>query len=139
MYQANIISSNIVRLGGRSYNQRMKISEPGGASRSRLLRLNSDLEGLYELMYEHWRELDRNVYSVIDPQLSILLETLQELIKAYGNLSENYKFTDEIKRLEMNYSALMELKSDIQNFGLNQQIDLELKEILEMGSIKVIN
>ncbi|MDE5888366.1 MAG: hypothetical protein K2H46_12385, partial [Muribaculaceae bacterium] len=102
MCRTSAISDNIVRLGGRTYTQRMRMSNPGGISRLKLARLNNDLDILYEKLYFFWNSFTEKDFLIILPQLTILLETINDLLKAYKKItlkSDTGLQTDRLKKI----------------------------------------
>lgn len=134
MCQTSLISNSIVRLSTRSYKQRLDIAIPDGYSVSRLVRLNKDLDSFYELLYSQWQTVTEEDYHVFGQQLGIMLETLRNLLKACKKLPQNLGLRKEVEKLDMNYSAIHELNSDIVNFKIKMPKDAEIKKIMSHAS-----
>lgn len=134
MCQTSLISSNIVRLSTRSYRQRLEAVTPGGYSVARLARLNKDLDGFYELLYDQWQTVTEEDYNIFGPQLNIMLATLKELLNTCRKLPQKSGLSKEVEKLDMNYSALYEVNSDIVNFKIKISKDTEIKELMNRAS-----
>lgn len=134
MCHTNLISDSIVRLSTRSYRQRLDAAKSDGYSAGRLARLNKDLDNFYELLYSQWQTVTAADYSIFGEQLNIMLETLKGLLKACKKLAKQIKFGNELKRLEMNYSAIYELNSDIVNFKIKMPNDSEIAGLMSRAS-----
>lgn len=134
MCQANLISDNIIRLGTRSYRQRLEAVAPDGYSVSRLARLNKDLDDFYELLYSQWQSVTAEDYKVFGPQLNIMLATLKDLLSVCRKRSKEPRLYKEIQRLGMNYSAIHEVNSDIVNFKIKMPQDTEVKTLMNRAS-----
>lgn len=133
MCQTGLISNQIVRLGTRSYKQRME-AKSKGYSISQLARLNKDLDDLYELLYSQWDSVTENDYKVFGGQLQIMLGTLKELYHVCKNMSQGAIFEKETEKLAMNYSAIYEVHSDIVNFKIKAAQNMELKSLMQQAS-----
>lgn len=130
MCQAEIISHNVSRLGKRTYSHRLEISSPNEYHLSQLVRLNHELDNLYELIYDGWREITEEDYRIFGEKFSIMLQTLKQLYNACRKLPRERGFREETKRLGMNYSALYELHSDIVNFCIKMPKNQEIKQLM---------
>lgn len=133
MCQTALISNQIVRLGTRSYKQRLE-AKSKGYSISQLARLNKDLDGLYELLYSQWNMVTEHDYKVFGGQLQIMLGTLKELYLVCKNMSQGAIFEKETEKLAMNYSAIYEVNSDIVNFKIKAKHNMELKLLMKQAS-----
>lgn len=138
MCQTTMISSRVSRLGRRSYAHRMDVATPGGYSVSQLARLNRELDGLYELIYEDFGTITEQDYAVFGGQLDLLVKTLKGLYDDCLHSSVRRVLRDEVERLGANYSALYELNSDIVNFRIKAPRNAELQAIMVKAS-QVIN
>ena len=128
-----MISNQILRLGTRSYKQRLE-AKSKGYSISQLARLNKDLDGLYELLYSQWNMVTEHDYKVFGGQLQIMLGTLKELYLVCKNMSQGAIFEKETEKLAMNYSAIYEVNSDIVNFKIKAKHNMELKLLMKQAS-----
>ena len=131
MCQTALISNNIVRLGTRSYKQRIEAVSDNRYSVNQLARLNRDLDDFYELLYEQWNSVTERDYQIFGPQLQIMLTTLKELYMLCKNMAKGANFEKETEKLGMNYSAIYEVNSDILNFKVNMKKDNEIRELME--------
>ena len=138
MCQATVISSTVKRLGRRSYTHRMEVATPGGYSESQLARLNRELDGLYELIYEDWGTITEQDYAVFGGQLELLVKTIKQLYDDCRRSDARCQMKDELERLGMNYSALHELNSDIVNFRVKAPRNAKLQLMMSKAS-KVLN
>lgn len=131
MCQTAIISKNVVRLGRRSYNHRMEVATPGGYNVIQLSRLNRELDSLYELIYEDWGSITEQDYAVFGGQLALLVKTIKLLYDDCRKSPIRLGMRDELERLEMNYSLLYELNSDIVNYRIKAPHDAALQDIMK--------
>lgn len=111
-----MISNNISRLSTRSYKHRLEVVSPNQYRVSQLARLNRELDNLYELIYDQWRTVTEEDYRQFGGQFQLLLETLKGLYLSVRKLPKSMGLSQEAENLEMNYSALYEVNSDIVNF-----------------------
>ena len=131
MCQTALISKNVVRLGRRSYNHRMEVAAPGGYNVIQLSRLNRELDSLYELIYEDWGSITEQDYAVFGGQLALLVKTIKQLYDDCRKSPVRLGMRDELERLEMNYSLLYELNSDIVNYRIRAPHDAALQGIMK--------
>lgn len=134
MCQTMLISNNIVRLGTRSYKQRMEVLASKGCRVTQLARLNRDLDDFYELLYSQWNSITENDYNFFGSQLLVMLETLKGLHQICMSLSTDLNYQKEVEKLAMNYSAIYEVNSDIVNFKIKVKEDVELKALMKQAS-----
>ena len=134
MCQTMLISNNIVRLGTRSYKQRMEALASKDCRVTQLARLNRDLDDFYELLYSQWNSVTENDYNFFGSQLLVMLETLKGLYQICMNLSTDLNYQKEVEKLAMNYSAIYEVNSDIVNFKIKAKEDVELKALMKQAS-----
>lgn len=127
MCQTAIISNRMVRMSRRAYTHRLEIVTPNTYRVNQLVRLNRDLDALYELVFSQWRSITAADYRVFGGQFKLLLETIASTIHA-GRLPKEAGLYEEAKRLGMNYSALYELNSDIVNFGINAPNNTKIQQ-----------
>ena len=131
MCQTEVISNAVVRLGRRSFTHRMDVARPNGYGTEQLARLNRELDNLYELIYEDWRNISETDYAVFGGQLVILVKTVKQLYDDCRRLTDNTKMKKEVEKLGMNYSALYELNSDIVNFCIKMPKNQEMKSLMK--------
>ena len=131
MCQTEVISNAVVRLGRRSFTHRMDVARPNGYGTEQLARLNRELDNLYELIYEDWRNISETDYAVFGGQLVILVKTVKQLYDDCRRLTDNTKMKKEVEKLGMNYSALYELNSDIVNFCIKMPKKQEMKSLMK--------
>ena len=131
MCQTEVISNAVVRLGRRSFAHRMDVARPNGYGTEQLARLNRELDNLYELIYEDWRNISETDYAVFGGQLVILVKTVKQLYDDCRRLTDNTKMKKEVEKLGMNYSALYELNSDIVNFCIKMPKNQEMKSLMK--------
>lgn len=129
-----LISNHIVRLGTRSYKQRMEAATSNGCHVMQLARLNRDLDNFYELLYDQWDSITEQDYKTFGPQLQIMLSTLKELYDTYKKMPSSLGLKNETEKLGMNYSAIYEVDSDIRNIKINAAKDSEMKSLLQKAS-----
>lgn len=100
--------------------------------------LISDLDTFYDLLYDQYSTITKSDYEIFGVQFTELLETLKELISTLHKIKGNSDITIKIQKLEMSYSALYELNSDIINFKLNP-VDDDLLAIMASASKAIDN
>ena len=138
MCQTAVISNTVKRLGRRSYTHRMEVATPGGYNAAQLMRLNRELDSLYELIYDDWNTITEQDYAVFGGQLSLLVSTLKQLYDDCRKSILRSAMHGEVERLGMNYSALYELNSDIVNYRIKAPRNTELQMMMSKAS-KVLN
>jgi len=94
----------------------LEVVTPNQYRASQLARLNRELDNLYELIYDQWRTVTEEDYRQFGGQFQLLLETLKGLYQSVRKLPKSMGLSQEAENLEMNYSALYEVNSDIVNF-----------------------
>ena len=134
MCQTAVISNRVSRLGRRSYAHRMEVATPGGYNVSQLARLNRELDGLYELIYDDFGTITAEDYAVFGGQLELLVKTIKSLYDDCRRSSERRALRYEVERLRANYSALYELNSDIVNFRIKAPRNAELQEMMSQAA-----
>lgn len=130
MCQTTIITNKVERLSKRSYSHRLDMAVPNRYHVSQLVRLNRELDGLYELIYNDWRTITEEDYKMFGGQFVILIQTIKQLYDACKKQPKAMGLSEETKRLGMNYSALYELNSDIVNFCIKMPKNEEMKKAL---------
>ena len=116
MYQTSVITNRVERLSKRSYSHRLDVATPNRYHVAQLVRLNRELDSLYELIYDEWRTITEVDYKMFGGQFVILIQTIKQLYDACRKQPKSMGLGEETKKLGMNYSALYELNSDIVNF-----------------------
>ncbi len=119
-----------MRLSRRSYNHRLEVATPNTYRVSQLMKLNRELDNLYELIYSEWRTVTEEDYRVFGGQFQIMLQTLKQLYESCRKQQKQMNLGDEVKKLGMNYSALYELNSDIVNFSIKLPKNQTMKQLL---------
>ena len=112
------LSKQIVNLGTRSYRQRMEAESSMNYRVTQLARLNRDLDNFYEQLYQQYPSVTASDYKVFSSQLKIMLSTVKALYDVCRKMPSDLGFAHETDKLGMNYSALYEIKHDIENFRL---------------------
>lgn len=64
MCQTTVITNKVERLSKRSYSHRLDMAVPNRYHVSQLVRLNRELDGLYELIYNDWRTITEEDYKM---------------------------------------------------------------------------
>jgi len=134
MCQTALISSNIIRLGTRSYRQRMEAVVSNQYRVTQLARLNRDLDDFYELLYSQWNSVTEEDYNKFGGQLQIMLETLKDLFDLCKQMSQDGTFSKETEKLGMNYAAIYEMNSDMVNFKIKAKKDADLQQLMKRAS-----
>lgn len=135
MHPTSSISDRIVSLGTRSYRQRLETLSGMAMTEQKLKKLNRDLDDLYELLYERINSISEAEVRSINPLLNELIKSVKALYSACRKSGSKLTDVRETERLGMNYSALQELYSDMQNFRLPSEEDKELKTLLSQAAI----
>lgn len=89
----------------------------------KLVRLNKDLDDLYELLYGRFNTITETEVKGLSPLLQELLKTIKGLYSTYRKPAKRLHIEEEISRLGMNYSALQEIYDDMQNYRLPSEED----------------
>lgn len=130
-----LLSDCIVSLGTRSYLQRLETLSGMVMTEQKLKKLNRDLDDLYELLYERINTISEAEVRSISPLLNELIKSVKALYSVCRKSGSKLTGVKETERLGMNYSALQELYSDMQNFRLPSDEDKELKALLSQAAI----
>lgn len=130
MCQTALISRSIVRISARSFEHNLEAVSGVSVTLNKLIRLNNALDRLYESIYEEFNDITPDDYKIIEPQLLLLLNTLKGLCNTYKKMRTTGRYSEEIAKLGMNYSALYELNYDIKNFRV-KKIDPEFSSLLQ--------
>ena len=121
---------NITQTGSRLYLYRMLTVGHNTPDLDKLSALNKKLDTIYRKIYHLQPTISSEDTDQITGRLSILLSTVKDLIKSL----KGYASAKEVESLRMNYSALYELNSDLENFK-SQTSDLsELQHLLSQAS-----
>lgn len=132
-----MISNNISRLSTRSYKHRLEVVTPNQYRASQLARLNRELDNLYELIYDQWRTVTEEDYRQFGGQFQLLLETLKGLYLSVRKLPKSMGLFQEAENLEMNYSALYEVNSDIVNFCIKLPQNERFQKAMDEASKRI--
>ena len=135
MHQNSSLSDRIVSLGTRSYRQRLETLSGTGLTEHKLKKLNKDLDDLYELLYERINDITETEVKSISPVLNELIKSVKALYSTCRKSVSKLAKSKETERLGMNYSALQELYSDLQNFRTSSENDAELRILLSKAAI----
>ncbi|MDE5847747.1 MAG: hypothetical protein K2H71_10390 [Muribaculaceae bacterium] len=100
----------------------------------KLRKLNRDLDDLYDLLYDRINSISEAEVRSISPLLSELIKSVKALYVICRKPVSGIATDKETERLGMNYSALQELYSDLQNFRLPSDEDKELKNMLSKAA-----
>lgn len=120
MCQTELISKSIIRLSKRSFANRLDILSPEVMERKRMfVKLNSQLNRLYEQLYDSYQEITEKDYEVFAPYLSVLIETLKELETTCKQSRYKVQLADCLVNLRMNIVAIEEIDYDIRHFKIN--------------------
>ena len=103
---------------------------------TQLVRLNRELDSLYEFIYDDWRTITEEDYKMFGGQFVILIQTIKQLYDACKKQPKAMGLNEETKRLGMNYSALYELNSDIVNFCIKMPWRRERSIVLLLSSAR---
>lgn len=134
MHQISSISDRIVSLGTRSYRQRLEALSGVAMTEHKLKKLNKELDDLYELIYDRINSISEAEVRIISPLLNELTKSVKGLYTVCRKSGLMLATGKETERLGMNYSALQELYSDLQNFRLPSKEDRELKDLLSRAA-----
>jgi len=131
MCQTSVITNRVERLSKKSYSHRLYVAAPNRYHVAQLVRLNRELDSLYEFIYDDWRNITEEDYKMFGGQFVILIQTVKQLYDACRKQPKTMGLSEETKRLGMNYSALYELNSDIVNFCIKMPKNEEMKKALQ--------
>lgn len=92
------------------------------------------MNALYELLYAEFNDINKADYSVIGPQLNILLKTVKDLYTTFEHTASRTFLKKEIDELKGNYSALYEINDDMIRYRLNASPDKKLSATLKEAS-----
>lgn len=134
MCRTAIISDTIVRLGTRSFRQRLEAASGMKYKLAQLASLNRDIETLCELLHTDYNSITEADYSIFGPQLDMMIESIGELITICSRMPESYRFGNETERLAMNKSGLSEIKYDIENYRLSSETRQRFSPLLSSVS-----
>lgn len=134
MCQRVLISKNIRSISTRSFESNLEAASGMGVSLLKLTRLNRSIDSLYELLYSQFNDITAEDYKTIGPQLTFLLQTVKNLYQYCKSLKTVTVVNKEIENLWHNYSALYELKGDLEKFRLNPITDCNLSKALSLAS-----
>ena len=70
MCQTSIITNRVERLSKRSYSHRLDVATPNRYHVTQLVRLNRELDSLYEFIYDDWRTITEEDYKMFGYRLS---------------------------------------------------------------------
>lgn len=135
MCQTALISEKIVRLGTRSFKQRLEAVSGHEYSVTKLSRLNRSLADFYDFLHTQLNGVTQKDYKIFGPQLSILLSTLKDLYKTCQSLPKSWGFATETDKLGKNYSALYEIESDLRTFKDGKTSNPEIKDLLSKAGV----
>jgi hypothetical protein len=135
MCQTTVISDKIVKLGTRSFKQRLELASGTRFTASKLITLNRGLDKLYDFLYSNFNTVTENDYNTFGPQLDILLQTLKELYSTCERTPDSWGLLEETDKLVRNYSALYEINKDFMNFRIENHTDKEMNSILSSASV----
>lgn len=134
MCQTAQISKNIRSISVRSFERNLEASSGMEVSALKLARINKSMDSLYDLLYSEFNDISSDDYKVIGPQLAFLLQTVKNLCLFYKTSSPSKAVKCEIDNLWNNYSALYELKGDLERFRLNKNPNPRLNNALKVAS-----
>lgn len=129
MCTTTAIQKNIVRLGTRSFRNRMEMAGGGFDSARKLANLNRSIDKLYDCIYSESENMTGDQYNEFAPQLHILISTIKELYTCCRKSSFKEEMREEISELSKNYSALYELYVDLKRSFAHKEtrlVDAEL-------------
>lgn len=134
MCQRAWISKNIRSISVRSFERNLEATSGMEVSALKLARLNKSIDSLYELLYSEFNDISSEDYKIIGPQLVFLLQTVKNLYLFYKRTPPPNAVKCQIDNLWNNYSALYELKSDLERFRLNENPNPRLNNALKKAS-----
>lgn len=134
MCQRVLISKNIRSISVRSFERNLEATSGMEVSALKLARINKSMDSLYELLYSEFNDISSDDYKVIGPQLVFLLQTVKNLYLYYKTATPSKAVKGEIDNLWNNYSALYELKGDLERFRLDEKPNPRLNNALKTAS-----
>ena len=127
MCEVSVISKSMIRLSRRTFAERINLLSDCRKENS-LARLNAQIKKLTKNLRTQFSTITEKDYGILKPYLSLLIETLTGLFKAYQN---SYSF-EETEILKTNISDLKEIDSDIYNFRVKIFKNPEYQEVMSM-------
>lgn len=124
------ISNSILILGTRTYRQHLRAVSRPLIPTSGLSRLAEDLENFYMSLHAQWNSITEEDYSMFGGQLTVVLETLHQMIKAYRVAAPNTWINRDLDRLEAVYNDLVELDNDIRQFKIRLPKDADMPDLM---------
>lgn len=134
MCERVLISKNIRSISIRSFERNLEATSGMEVSALKLARINKSMDSLYGLLYSEFNDISSDDYKVIGPQLVFLLQTVKNLYQYYKTATPSKAVKGEIDNLWNNYSALYELKGDLERFRLNEKPNHRLNNALKTAS-----
>ncbi len=131
MCQVAVLSRSLSDLSKRSFTQRVDaISGQETRIKTRLTRLNNQLDDLCEQLYDAYSDIVESEYMAIKPYLTLLIDTLKDLYRFYKGHSTD-GISDYLCRLQTNISAIEEIDADIRNFKINLYRNPRYQSVVE--------
>lgn len=137
MCETAIIKDHIIKLGKRSFVQRFEAVEKDALTVRKLAGLNRSLDDFYELLYEQFNTITEKDYKIFGSQMDILIKTVKELYDTCRATLSGDMMREETEKLGKNYSALVEIDSDIREFRIKQntETEKEMASLLTQASL----
>ena len=86
MCQASVITNRVERLSKRSYSHRLDVATPNRYHVTQLVRINRELDSLYEFIYDDWRTITEEDYKMFGGQFVILIQTIKQRLSGFTRL-----------------------------------------------------
>ena len=99
MCQTSVITNRVERLSKRSYSHRLDVATPNRYHVTQLVRLNRELDSLYEFIYDDWHTITEEDYKMFGGQFVILIQTIKQLYDACKKQPKAMGLGEETKRL----------------------------------------
>ncbi len=139
MCQTTLIQESIIRIGTDSYRQRLEAAGGKGLVLDGLIELNESLSSFYNVVDGQRADITVNEYSRFSEQLGIFLSTIEELCRYCDQLMPGEVLSKEIKSLHRNYSALYELKADLDRMFKPYADDQQFNQLLSAVSDSMLS
>lgn len=128
MCQTQVISYQIVRIGKRSFDRRMRIVSPLFVEkRGEITRLLNDVDALSMRLHYEFPSIKEEDYRMFGPELKIVISTLKSLLSESLTRSELKPYNE---RMREQIVDLEELDHDILEFRVKAPKDMGLQSAM---------
>lgn len=135
MCQTAVISKDIVRIGRRSFDRRMRLASPLFVEKQgEMTRILNEVDRLSNRLHDEFITITEDDYRMFGPELKIVISTLKALRRESLSRPELRRFDNRMREQILD---LEELNHDIVEFRIKA---LKNKELLNaMSSLKDVD